>query len=151
MPDFAYIGEVALGVVLADRTGEVTSLQHAAADYPPALTATLVAGMWEPTFELAAARKATARSDGVYVAGVIVHALLLCAHALHGHAGRWLINEKGAIASAGRLGAAPPEFAARCHAALATLGTSPDDLATALSAAELIVDEVRTACATDST
>lgn len=149
VPDFAYVGEVALGVVLVDRTGEVTALRQAAADYPPALTTTLVAGLWEPAFELAAAHKATARGDTVYVAGVIVHALLLCAHALHGRAGRWLISEKGAIASAGRLDVAPPDFAARCHAVLAGLGTEPDELAAALQAAEVIVDDVRVACDLD--
>lgn len=151
VPDFAYIGEVALGVVLADLTGEVTALRGEAADYPPALRTTLVEGLWEPTFELSAAHKATARGDTVYVAGVIVHALLLCAHALHGRAGRWLISEKGAIASAGRLDAAPPDFAARCHAVLAAIGNHPDELATALDAAEHIVDDVRRACVTDST
>ena len=151
VPDFAYIGEVALGVVLADRTGEVTALHDAAAAYPSALTTTLVAGLWEPTFEIAAAHKATARGDTVYVAGVIVHALLLCAHALHGRAGRWLISEKGAIVSAGRLDVSPPDFAARCHAVLATLGTDPDELATALRTAEVIVDDVRTACAHNPT
>ena len=151
VPDFAYIGEVALGVVLADRTGEVTALKRAAIDYPSALTTTLVAGLWEPAFEVGAAQKATARGDTVYVAGVIVHALLLCAHALHGRAGQWLINEKGAIASAGRLDVAPPDFGARCHTVLAALGTDPEELATALQGAELIVDDVRAACAPDPT
>jgi Nucleotidyltransferase domain len=147
VPDFAYVGEVALGVVLADRTGEVTALHEVAANYPSALASTLVAGLWEPTFELGAAHKATARGDTVYVAGVVVHALLLCAHALHGRAGHWLVSEKGAIASASRLDAAPRDFAARCHGVLAALGTSPDELATALDAAEVIVEDVRASCA----
>lgn len=146
VPDFAYIGEVALGVVLADRTGVVTALHEAAANYPSELTTTLVSGLWEPTFELAAAHKASARGDVVHVAGVIVHALLLCAHALHGRAKCWLISEKGAIASAGRLNDAPVDFAARCHAVLGGLGTRPAELATALQAAELIVDDVQAAC-----
>lgn len=144
--DFAYIGEVALGVVLADQTSEVTVLHDAAADYPTALTTTLIAGLWEPRFELAGAHKATARGDTVYVAGVIVHALLLGAHALHGLAGRWLISEKGAIASAGRLDVAPPDFAGRCHAVLSDLGTHPDELATALHETESIIDDVQAAC-----
>ncbi len=151
VPDFAYAGEVALGVVLADRTGEVTALHEAAVAYPPALSTTLVAGLWEPTFELAAAHKAVARVDTVYVAGVIVHALLLCAHALHGRARRWLISEKGAIASAGRLSSAPPDFAVRCRAVVAAVGTNSDELATALHAAEVIVDDVIAACAPDQT
>jgi hypothetical protein len=132
VPDSAYIGEVALGVVLPDRAGEVTALHDAAADYPSALTTTLVVGLCEPTFELAAAHKAAARGDTVYMAGVIVHARLLCARALHGQAEHGLISDKGAIASAGRLDAAPPDFAARCHAVLAALGTDRDELATAL-------------------
>ena len=134
-------------MVLADNTGEVSELHDAAQDYPAALTAMLVDGLWEPTFELAGARKATARSDSVYVALVIAHALLLCAQALHGRAGCWLISEKGAIAGAGRLGVAPPDFAARCHAVLGALGTHPDELTAAIDAAELIVGDVRTACA----
>ena len=151
VPDFAYVGEVALGVVLTDRTGEVTALKRAAEVYPSALTTTLVAGLWESAFELGAAQKATARGDTVYVAGVIVHALLLCAHALHGRAGQWLINEKGAVAATGRLGVAPPDFAARCQRVLAAVGTRPDELANALGAAELIVDDVRAACTADQT
>lgn len=150
VPDFAYAGEVALGVVLADRTGEVTALREAASTYPARLTTALVEGLWEPAFELAAAHKATGRRDTVYVAGVIVHALLLCAHALHGRAGRWLISEKGAIASAGRLPLAPPGFAGRCHAVLGELGTRPGRLEAALDAAEQIVDDVRAVCLSPS-
>jgi hypothetical protein len=98
-------------------------------------------------FELDGARKATARGDTVYLACVIAHALLLCAHALHGRAGHWLISEKGAIAGAGRLTVAPPDFAARCHAVLGALGSRPQELTAAIDAAELIVEDVRVACA----
>ncbi|HEY5979629.1 MAG TPA: nucleotidyltransferase domain-containing protein [Microlunatus sp.] len=147
VPDFAYVGEVALGLVLADGTGELTGIRDAAQNYPAALTAALIEGLWEPAFELAGAHKATARGDTVYVAAVIAHALLLCAHGLHGRAGHWLINEKGAIAGAGRLQIAPPDFAGRCHAVLGALGTHPAQLTAALDAAEVIVEDVRAACA----
>ncbi len=36
VPDFMYAGELALGIVLADPTGELTALQQATQDYPPA-------------------------------------------------------------------------------------------------------------------
>ena len=147
VPDFAYVGEVALGRVLADGTGAMTSLQEAASDYPPALAESLVAGLWEPSFELSAAVKAVPRGDAVYVAGVIVHALLLCAHALYGRAGRWLISEKGAITGAGRLAVAPAEFAARCHHVVGSLGTTEGELGMAVRTALAIVDDVRAACA----
>ncbi|MEU7894520.1 hypothetical protein AB0B45_16890 [Nonomuraea sp. NPDC049152] len=40
-------------------------------------------------------------------------------HALHGRAGRWLINEKGMVASAARLETAPDGFAERVAAVFA--------------------------------
>ena len=42
-PSFAYAGEAALAVVLADPTGELTRLQQQARNYPPALREALVA------------------------------------------------------------------------------------------------------------
>jgi hypothetical protein len=53
------------------------------------------------------ARKAVSRCDTTYIAGCLFRAVEICAHALHGHAGRWLISEKGAIDSAGQLAEAP--------------------------------------------
>ncbi len=43
---------------------------------------------------------AVSRADTTYVAGCLFRALELCAHAVHAHAGRWLVNEKGVVASA---------------------------------------------------
>ncbi len=139
VPDFAYAGEVALGVVLADPSGELTALQQAARTYPPLLSDALVAGLWEASFSLDNARKAAPRGDAVYVAGCLFRAVGVCAHALHGHAGRWLVNEKGAVAAAGRLPGAPPGFAPRAQAALGSLGTSPQALGTAIGAAQELV------------
>ena len=39
--DFAYAGEVALGVVLADPTGELADLKRSTQDYPAALSQAL--------------------------------------------------------------------------------------------------------------
>jgi hypothetical protein len=80
------------------------------------------------------------------VAGCLFRVVLLCAHALHGRAGRWLINEKGAIASAGRLPAAPAGFTARAHGVLAHLGDRPDRLSAAIAAAQTLLDDVRAVC-----
>jgi hypothetical protein len=146
VPDFAYAGELALGVVLADPTDQLTRLQHATRQYPPALTDALVRGLWEATFILEVARKAVTRRDTVYVAGCLFRALGLCAHALHGHAGRWLVNEKGAIAAAARLPGTPADFAARAHGPLAQLGSSPEDLTAALDATAELVEDTVAAC-----
>ena len=146
VPDFAYAGELALARVLADPTGELAALRQQMATYPVTLGRALVAGLWEAGFTLDIARKAVSRADTAYVAGCLFRAVLLCAHALHGWAGRWLVNEKGAIASAGRLPAAPPGFTARAHGVLAHLGDQPDQLQAAITAAQALIDDVRATC-----
>ncbi len=148
VPDFAYAGEVALGVTLADPTGEVAALQRDARSYPPRLTEALVDGLWEASFLVGVARKAVSRNDATYVAGCLFRAFTLCAHALHGDAGRWLVNEKDAIGAAGRLPGAPDDFTGRCQGILGRLGESPDELSAALDRAEAVVSEVSAACGT---
>jgi predicted nucleotidyltransferase len=146
VPDFMYAGEVALGVVLADPSGELSALQQAARQFPPRLRDALVAGLWEASFDLDIARKAVSRGDTAYVAGCLFRAVQVCAQALHGHAGHWLINEKGAIASAGRLPTAPAGFAERAQAVLAHLGATPDELSRAIDSARDLLADTTTAC-----
>jgi hypothetical protein len=61
---------------------------------------------------------------------------------LHSRAGRWLINEKGAVAAAGLLGDAPPGFADRAHAILGDLGRTSERLAPALDSAAGLIAEI---------
>ncbi len=147
VPDFAYAGEVALGVVLADPTGELTALRHRTRTYPPALRERLVAGLWEADFLVGVARKAVPRGDAAYVAGCLFRIVGLCAHALHGAAGRWLINEKGAVAAAAALPGAPDRFEARVNAAFAGMDGDPVHLSAALDAAADLILETADACA----
>ena len=102
--------------------------------------------LWEAEFSLANARKATSRGDVVYVAGCLFRAVLLCAHALHASAGRWLVNEKGAVAAAGRLPVAPAGFTSRAQGLLAGLGTDAQRLDDRIRAAQQLVTDVRAAC-----
>lgn len=146
MPDFAYAGEVALGVILADPTGELSTLQHATRAYPPRLADALLRGLWEAEFLVEVARKAAARNDTAYVAGCLFRTVGICAHGLHGAAGQWLINEKGAVASAGRLPVAPTGFATRAHGLMAGLGSTATELNQALDAATALVRDVTAAC-----
>lgn len=146
VPGFAYAGELALGIPLADPSGELEALRRQVGHYPPALGKALVDRLWEAGFCLDIARKAVSRADTAYVAGCVFRAVELCAHALHGRAGRWLVNEKGAVAAAGRLPGAPRKFATRAQGVLAHLGSEPDQLAAAIrTAAELLAD-VEAAC-----
>lgn len=146
VPDFAYAGEVALGIVLADPSGELAQLQEATRSYPPRLGAALVAGLAEADFLLGGAAKAVGRADTAWLAGCLFRVVLLCAHALHGRAGRWLINEKGAIASTGRLPGTPRDFVQRAHGVLAHLGTSAAELGASVAATRLLLDDTVQGC-----
>lgn len=141
VPDFAYAGEVALGVVLADQ-GELTALQEQMTTYPPSLARAIVDRLGEATFLLGALPKSALRGDVAFVAGSLFRVVGLCAHAVHARAGRWVISEKGLIEAAGALPDAPVEFAVRAGQILGDLGTQPGDLLQAISSARSLVAEV---------
>jgi ABC-type transporter Mla subunit MlaD len=66
----------------------------------------------------------------------------VCCHGLHSRAGRWLINEKGAVAAAGLLGDAPPGFTDRASAILGDLGRTSERLTRALDSAAGLIAEI---------
>ncbi|TQS45037.1 DUF4037 domain-containing protein [Cryptosporangium phraense] len=141
VPDFSYVGEMALGRVLADPAGELTALRDAAQRYPEALRERILTqALWEADFAVLNAGKAVDRGDTAYVAGCLFRAVELCAHALHAYAGAWLINEKGAVDAAAALPVAPLDFAEVAHGVLAGLGRAPIDLRAALHTAGLLID-----------
>ncbi|QKW18469.1 nucleotidyltransferase domain-containing protein [Kitasatospora sp. NA04385] len=143
VPSYAYLGELALARVLADPTGELAALRAEVACFPAELTRALESdAAWEAPFALANARKGAKRGDAGYVAGCLFRAVGLLVHALHARAGRWVVNEKGAIASAGRLPCAPPEFERRAQELFRFAGTDPVSLAAVLDAADALTAEV---------
>jgi hypothetical protein len=60
---------------------------------------------------------------------------------LHGHARRWLVNEKGAIASTAALTSAPAQFEQRVTSAFAHLSHGPDSLTQACDRLQAVVDD----------
>ena len=114
--------------------------------YPDALRAALARNLWEADFLLQIAAKATSRGDVAYIALCLSRAMLLCAHALHAHDQRWLVNEKGAVAGADSLPSAPTHFAERVNQILGRVGTTPTELAESLGTARQLVDEVKRTC-----
>ena len=145
--DVWYAGELALGVVLADPSGELTRLRAEAKVFPDALATALVVRLPEARFTVDIARKVVERGDVAYVAGCLFRALGVCAYALHAAAGRWVVNEKGLIAAAGALPGAPAGFAERAQALLARVGASAAELTATLDAAAALVAEVEQAVA----
>lgn len=148
VPDFAYAGEVALGVVLHDPAGRLSLLQRQAALYPRALADAVVERLWEADFLLGGLSKSVRRADPVWLGGCLFRVVMLCVHAVHSRAGRWLINEKGAVASAEHLATALPNFAAQARALLGHPGDTVAEMARTLDAAQTFLRETRTACET---
>jgi Nucleotidyltransferase domain len=138
----AYAGEVALCRVLADPSGEVADLQARTGQYPMALGDALVDGLWEADFALRLAGYGADGTDPTYVAGCLFRAVGVACHALHGRARRWLINEKGMVASAAGLSVAPPGFAERAHSLLGVIGSSQQQIVQTVARAEALVAAV---------
>lgn len=133
----AYVGELALGRILADPGQELTALRREIRTYPPALRAALVDNArWAVPFTLAGARKGAGRGDAFYVAGCLFRAVGLLVQAMHAYAETWVLNEKGAVRAAGALPVAPADFAARAHGLFGALGTTPEQLHTGIDEAE---------------
>lgn len=140
VPSFAYAGELALGVVLADPDGGLTALREEMAAYPPALAEAVVDGLWEARFLLGGAAKAAARADTAYVAGCLFRVVGLCAHSVCAHHGRWVVNDRGLVATAARLPGAPEGFGDDARAVLASLGSTAETLFEALEGASALVE-----------
>jgi hypothetical protein len=137
----AYAGELALGVPASPWTSELSSLREETSVYPEPLSRALIAGLWEASFSIANARKAAANLDVVYVAGCLFRAAGVTAHALHGHAHRWLVNEKGAIAAAGQLAAAPAQFAERVTQSFSEFRADETALGDACQLLQSVIDD----------
>jgi hypothetical protein len=141
----AYAGEVALCRVLADPSGEITSLRERTREYPRALGAALVEGLWEADFSVGLARYGVVDVDPAYAAGCLFRAVGVACQALHGHASRWLINEKGMVPATDRLPAAPRDFAARTQRLLGHVGDSTQQIEQSVADASTLMAEVKTA------
>jgi predicted nucleotidyltransferase len=146
IPDFAYAGEVALGIVLADPTGELQQVKDRLREYPPALSSAIISRLNEARFLLGILSKPAHRGDTTFVAGCLFRVVTLCAHAIHARAGRWVINEKGVVDAAARLGPAPEGFGERAHGILANLGRQDSSLLSAVRNAEQLIHDVSARC-----
>ncbi|WP_043267380.1 nucleotidyltransferase domain-containing protein [Streptomyces sp. CT34] len=140
----AYPGEVALGRVLADDTGELARLKEETQNYPEALRKELTgAAVWDAGFSVAMAAKSSSTADVLYPSLCLSRAVGALVQSLHAHHGVWCLNEKGALAAAAALPQTPPDFGPRASTLLGELGCTKDELRHSLTVAEQLVAEVR--------
>jgi predicted nucleotidyltransferase len=108
-----WMGEVAIARPLFDPARRLAALRASTAPYPEALRRALVARFgWEVDFALDNAEVAARRSERTHVAGCAYRALCCAAQVLFALNGRYLINEKGAVAEAAGLAVTVPGLGA---------------------------------------
>ena len=96
-----WMGEIALCEVLHDPGGIITALKAKTVPYPAPLGDALIRRFaWEILFGIENGELAAARDEQTHVAGCAYRALACVAQVLFALNGRYLINEKGALAEA---------------------------------------------------
>jgi hypothetical protein len=96
-----WMGEVATCQPLLDPLGRIAELKSQTWPYPRALKDALVARFgWEVDFAIDNAELAARRAERTHIAGCAYRALCCAAQVLFALNGRYLINEKGAVAEA---------------------------------------------------
>ncbi|MET9291339.1 nucleotidyltransferase domain-containing protein [Streptomyces sp. NPDC003077] len=140
----AYAGEVALGRVLADPSGELTALKAETATYPEPLREALTGmAVWDAGFSVSMAAKSYTAEDVLHAALCLSRAVGDLVQALHAHHRTWCLNEKGALTAAATMPDTPAGFADRARELLGAMGRTADELRGSLAAAERLVGEVR--------
>ena len=81
--------------------------------------------------------------DPSYVAGCLFRAVGVMCQVLHGHDGKWLLNEKGMVAAAGALTSAPPGFTDAAQSLLASVGADQAHLQRTVTEAKRLIATVR--------
>jgi predicted nucleotidyltransferase len=137
----AYAGEVACGEILADPTGTLAKLQQQIVTYPEPLREALITGSQEARFLVTVAGKGAARGDVLYVVLCLSRAFGVLTQGLYAQDRRWCLNEKGALAVAEGLPAAPANFGQRVRDLLAAPGGTAESLTSTVILARALVEE----------
>ncbi|WP_102128136.1 nucleotidyltransferase family protein [Deinococcus planocerae] len=117
-----YAAELATGLILHDPSGRLERLRARLGGYPASLAQALEEHYaWQPGFWLDGAAKGLKRGDVHYAQGCLYQAVMAMVQTLGARGRAWILNEKGAVALAGALPGAPPNFAGRVNAALTAL------------------------------
>jgi len=116
----AYMGEVALGVVLADPSGILAGLKKLAAQYPEGLKRGVTTRfLWEAEFSLENASAVARRKDLFPLAGWVFRVSACLLQVLFAVNGVYWTNEKGALGLAAHFKRAPKRLVPRLESALA--------------------------------
>jgi Nucleotidyltransferase domain len=128
-----YMGEMAYNRPLWDPQGDLKQLKTLTDPYPPALANSMVEYfLFEAKFSLEIAAKSLHRNDVNYLAGCCFRCVACLCQVIFALNGKYLLNEKGAVARAEQFACRPTDFSNRVAAGYQQIGggASPAALAT---------------------
>jgi len=119
-----YMGEIAYNRPLWDPHGDLMQLKILTDPYPPALANALVDYfLFEAKFSLENAHKSVDRNDVNYLAGCCFRCVACLCQVIFALNGKYLTNEKGAVARAEKFGCCPTDFGRRITAGYQEIGS----------------------------
>jgi Nucleotidyltransferase domain len=141
-----WMGEVALCRPLHDPDRTVAALKARTQPYPRSLAQALIGRfLWEIGFSIENARLGAARGDATHVAGCAYRALCCAAQVLFALNGRYLINEKAALAEAKGLPLTVADLSSRVDAVWDAIGRR--EFEPALEALHRLDSDLQARCA----
>jgi hypothetical protein len=118
-----YAAEVAICQILWEREGVISALKPQLNPYPPRLSTRITATMLdEAGFFVSVAQHGLPRGDVSYTAGCAFRVIACLMQSLYALNGRWLLNEKGAVAGAVGLPNTLPDVVSQVAAVYASIG-----------------------------
>lgn len=138
-----YMGEIAICQVLYDPDSVLEALKVKTKPYPVQLKqATIDTFAWEISFSLLVAKKVIARDDVIYAAGCCFRSVACVNQVLFALNEDYLLNEKGAVAIAGRFAICPIDYQQPVEHTFALLAADAKSITEAIAILELIEDDL---------
>ena len=139
-----YLAEVALCQPLWDPHGAMTQLKSRVQPYPPDLKRAIVPSFWwEKDFSIRIAHKSVSRGDVSYAAGCCFRCVACLMQVLFAINEEYLMNEKGAVATANNFKLAPANLKKRVALVFEQLNATPQGIETAIHALQEILDDCK--------
>ncbi|MFJ8040293.1 nucleotidyltransferase domain-containing protein [Kitasatospora sp. NPDC096147] len=138
-----YAGEVRHNLPLHDPEGRLAGLRALVDPYPAALAEAVTGRFgWEAGFSLDGALSPARRGDLHQVTGLLHRAVACLNQVVFARNGRFLLNEKGALAEAAAMPRTPAGYRPRVEAALGGLSAEPEVLLAAVAALRTVEREL---------
>jgi hypothetical protein len=127
-----YMGEIAYNRPLWDPQGDLKQLKTLTDPYPAALTNSMVEYfLFEARFSLENAAKSLHRNDVNYLAGCCFRCVACLCQVIFALNGKYLVNEKGAVACVEQFARRPTDFGNRVAAGYYQIGSGAPQAALA--------------------